>query len=409
MTLENAINAYALDPAADAAEEARKLRSAGCPMAAVELPGGVPAWAALDLATAEEVLGHPHLTKDPQAWTAYRTGQLPPNWPLAALVDGGGFVHKGGEEHARMRRLVAGAFKRTSVAALEPRIKEIAEELLDAIGEAGDSPVDIKEQYAYPFSIRIICELLGVPAAAATALRTHFEHLVRPQEGTDVLAAQAAIGAAFRELIAAKRLDPGPDLTTELIRAHQEGDQLTEEELQQICFLLVIVGHEATTNLITNATHALLSHPAALTAVRAGEATWNDVVDETLRYAAPVRYALLQYALRDIEVGGITVKEGEPVMAALLAAGRDPQRHENPDDFDPTRPTRRDHVAFGYGTHYCLGAILARTEAVIALEALFTRYPDLQLTSPPQPFPSISLNGLEALPVQRPHHESAVG
>lgn len=395
------MNPYALNPAADAAEEARALRSGGCPMAAVELPGGVPAWAALDLPTAEEVLGHPDVTKDPQAWTAYRTGQLPHNWALAALVDGGGFLHKGGEEHARMRRLVAGAFKRTSVAALEPRIKEITGELLDAMSEAGDSPVDIKEAFAYPISIRIICELLGVPDGATTALRQHFDHLVRPQEGTDVLAAQAAISEAFQDIIAIKRANPGPDLTTELIRAREEGDRLTEEELQQILFLLVIAGHETTTNLITNSTHALLSHPDALAAVRSGAATWDDVVEETLRYAAPVRYALLQYALRDIEVGGVTIKEGEPVMAGLLAAGRDPQRHENPDHFDPTRPTRRDHIAFGYGTHYCLGAILARTEASLSLAALFERFPDMQPVPGGSPaFPSISLNGLDALVVK---------
>lgn len=398
--LEILMDLYALNPAADAADEARQLRSSGCPLTRVNLPGGVPVWATTDQITAEEVMSHPGLTKDPQAWTAYRTGQIPPNWPLAALVDGGGFLHKGGEEHARQRRLVAGAFKRTAVGALVPRIKEIANDLLDAFDGSDGTPVDIKEQYAYPFAIRVICELLGLPESATTTLRTHFDHLVRPQEGTDVLAAQAAIAVAFRDIIAAKRDSPGSDLTSELIRAREEDDHLTEEELQQILFLLVIAGHETTVNLVTNAVHALLSHPSALAAVRTGKSTWDDVVDETLRYASPVRYALMWYALHNLEINGVTVEEGDPIIAALFAIGRDPRHHNDPDRFDPTRSTRRDHLAFGHGAHFCLGSILARTEASLSLAALFDRFPEVSLASDErQAFPSISLNGLDTLPV----------
>ncbi|MGW6876028.1 cytochrome P450 family protein [Streptomyces xanthophaeus] len=367
-------------------------------MRAVELPGGVRAWAATDHPTVEKVLGHESLTKDPQAWTDYRTGQIPRDWPLVALVDGAGFLHKGGEEHARQRRLVAGAFKRSPIAALDPRIKEITGQLLDELEAVpAGTPVDIKERFAYPVPISVICEVLGVPETAATSLRKHFEHLVRPQEEGELLAAQVAIHQAFTELIAAKRKTPGNDLTTQLIQASEQDDALTEGELAQILFLLVIAGHETTVNLITNAVDALLRNPEQLAAVRSGAATWHDVVDETLRIAAPTRWLLMRYASQDVDIAGVTISEGEPVIASVYAAGHDPQRHDEPAVFDVSRPTRREHFAFGYGSHYCIGAILARQEAAIALEALFGRFPDLHLAATPHAFASVPIAGLDAL------------
>lgn len=392
-------DAFPIDPAADPVQEANHLQG-GCPMRAVELPGGVRAWAATDHPTVEEVLGHEHLTKDPQAWTDYRTGQIPRDWPLAALVDGGGFLHKGGQEHARQRRLVAGAFKRSPIASLEPRIKEITHRLLDELEAVpAGTPVDIKERFAYPVPISVICEVLGVPETAATGLRRHFEHLVRPQAEGELLAAQAAIHQAFTDLIAAKRQTPGTDLTTQLIQACEQDDALTKDELAQVLFLLVIAGHETTINLITNAVYALARNPEQLAAVRSGAATWHDVVDETLRTASPTRWLLMRYASQDVDIAGVTISEGEPVIASVYAAGHDPARHDEPEAFDVSRPTRRDHFAFGYGAHYCIGAILARQEAVIALEALFDRFPDLHLAATPHAFASIPLAGLDALPV----------
>ncbi|MER6616376.1 cytochrome P450 family protein [Streptomyces xantholiticus] len=398
--LDLAQDVYPLDPTSDAAQETQQLQRSGCPIRAVELPGAVRAWTATDLASAELVLGHEQLTKDPQAWTAYRTGQIPPDWPLIPLVDGAGFLHKGGEEHARQRRLVAGAFKRAPIKALAPRIKAIADELLDALDDVpATTPVDLKEQFAYPLPVRVICEVLGVPETAAVDLRKHFELLVRPLQDGDLLAAQMAINEAFTELIATKRHTPGDDLTTQLIHAWDQDDELAEAELAQVIFLIVIAGHETTMNLVTNAVHALMHNPDQLAAIRSGTATWDDVVEETLRYASPVRHGLMRYATRDISISGMTIAEGEPVIASMYAAGRDPQHHRNAEMFDVTRPTRRDHVAFGHGAHFCLGAILARQEAAIALEALFERFPDLHAAAEPAVFPSISLYGFNELPV----------
>ncbi|MGW6949177.1 cytochrome P450 family protein [Streptomyces xanthophaeus] len=399
MTLQSQ-DAYPIDPAADPVQEAQHVQARGCPMQAVELPGGVRAWAATDHPTVEAVLGHEDLTKDPQTWTDYRTGQIPRDWPLVPLVDGGGFLHKGGEEHARQRRLVAGAFKRSPIASLTPRIKEITGQLLDELAAVpAGTAVDIKEYFAYPVPISVICEVLGVPKTAATDLRKHFELLVRPQEDGDLLAAQAAIHGAFTDLIAAKRKAPGADLTTSLIEACELEDALTEDELAQILFLLVIAGHETTVNLITNAVDALLRNPGQLAAVRSGAATWHDVVDETLRLASPTRWLLMRYASRDVDIAGVTISEGEPVIASVYAAHHDPQHHDAPEAFDVSRPTRRDIFSFGHGAHYCIGAILARQEAVIALEGLFNRFPNLHLAAEPQAFASIPIAGLETLPV----------
>ncbi|MGA5411529.1 cytochrome P450 family protein [Streptomyces lavendulocolor] len=389
----------ALDPTADPAQEARLLRTSGCPMAAVELPGGVPAWAAVTHEAVKDVLGHEDLSKDPRDWAARRDGLIPEDWPLGALVDGGDFLHQTGEEHARKRRLVAGAFKRAPIAALTPRIREFADELLEALPNDG-GPVDIKEHYAYRLAIRVICEVLGVPESAATDLRTHFESLVRPKGEAAFAEALGAIAGTFAQVVEHKQLHPGDDLTTRLIEARDNGDQLTQEEVQRIVFLLVIAGHETTVNLITSAVHALLTDPAALDAARSGQVTWDDVVDETLRHSPPVRYALMRYATKDITIGGAAIAAGEPVIAALYAAGRDPNVHEHPDTYDLARSTRREHLAFGYGAHYCLGSLLARQEAILALEALFTCFPDLTAAGPAEAFPSIPLYGRDTLPVR---------
>ncbi|MEU7598732.1 cytochrome P450 [Streptomyces sp. NPDC039022] len=127
---------------------------------------------------------------------------------------------------------------------------------------------------------------------------------------------------------------------------------------------------------------------------------WTALVDETLRFSSPVRHALMRYAVEDVDIAGVRVARGEPVLAGLYAAGRDPGRHTDPDVFDPARPTRRDHLAFGHGAHYCLGARLARLEARIALKALFTRYPDLEAAGTPERLASISVQGVRALPVR---------
>ncbi len=394
---------FTLEPHADPAEEARALQAQG-PLVAVELPGGVAAWAATDLPTAQSVLAHEDLTKDPAYWPALNDGRIHDDWDLIAVVRGASMLHQGGDDHRRLRQLVSSAFTRAPIEALRPRVAEIAGELLDGLdGSGADGPVDLRELFAHPLPVRVICEVLGVPDTAVAELRHRFDRLVTPQDpasgGTDIRTAVADITGSLAALIAAKRTVPGDDLTTALIQARDDGDALSEQELVETLFLVLIAGHETTINLITSTVHALLQNPAMLATVRDGTHTWADVVEEGLRHSSPVRHALMRYAVKDTEIAGVKVAQGDPVLASLFAAGRDPRRHENPDRFDVGRTTRRDHVAFGHGAHYCLGARLARLEAEIALDTLFRRFPDLAPAGASVAIDSIPLQGFTALPV----------
>ncbi|MFH8350343.1 cytochrome P450 [Streptomyces sp. NPDC018045] len=450
---------FPLIPQADPAEEARRLHREGG-LVPVRLPGDVAAWAAVEHTTAQLVLGHPDLTKDAAYWPDLVSGRVPDHWELIAVIRGAGMLHAGGDDHRRLRKLASSAFTRAPIAALEGRITEITGQLLDELAAADPrEPVDLRERFAYRLPVRVICEVLGVPDSAVAGLRGAFERLVTPQEegAEDIRVAQAEIHRSLTALIAAKRAEPGDDLTSALIQARDDGDRLSEEELVETLFLILIAGHETTLNLITNAVHALLRHPDMLATVRAtavkegpgggcprahrashdapseadadagsgggdtghagtGRAdaedtgaadtgagdddVWTALVDETLRYSSPVRHALMRYAVKDVDIAGVRVARGEPVLAGLYAAGRDPGRHTDPDTFDLARPTRRDHLAFGHGAHYCLGARLARLEARIALKALFTRYPDLEAATAPGRLASLSVQGADALPVR---------
>ncbi|MGW2714684.1 cytochrome P450, partial [Streptomyces sp. NPDC001356] len=201
---------------------------------------------------------------------------------------------------------------------------------------------------------------------------------------------------------------PGDDLTSALLAAHDEGgDRLGEQELIGTLLLMIIAGHETTLNLITNAVRALCAHPEQLGLVRAGRASWADVVEETLRWDAPVSYFPFRYPVRDLTVAGTLVPAGTPVLAGYSAAGRDPAAH-GPDAgrFDLTRSARPGavrHLSLGHGAHYCLGAPLARLEATVALERLFTRFPSLRLAVPEAdlvPHAGFVGNSVRALPVR---------
>ncbi|MBT2369165.1 cytochrome P450 [Streptomyces sp. ISL-10] len=313
-------------------------------------------------------------------------------------------LHQGSDDHRRLRRLVSGAFTRAPIEALRSRITEIAEELLDELEATHGEPTDIREAFAFPLPVRVICEVLGVPHTAISGLRQQFDRLVIPQDSgdpdTDIRIAVTDIYNTLGKLIAFKRNAPADDLTAALIEAHDNGDRLSEQELVETLFLILIAGHETTINAITNTVHSLLTHPHALSELlRGDDEAWSRVVDEGLRFSPPIRHVVLRYATADVDVAGTRIRKGEAVLAATVAAGRDPQRHERPDEFDIHRSTSKEHIAFGYGAHYCLGARLAKLETEIALRCLFTRFPRLELAAEPAQLRSISLQGFTSLSV----------
>lgn len=403
-----------IDPAGrDIHDEATRIRERG-PVTLVELPDGVEAWAVSAPDLLKRLLTDPRVSKDPRRhWPRWINGEISPEWPLFTWVAVQNMFTAYGGEHRRLRALVSKAFTARRVAALQPRIEEITKVLLDRIEEAGrrGGVVDLREQFCYPLPIQVISELLGLPEEQGAELRAVvdgvFHTSATPEQVTDIY---TRFYAALGELVALKRRSPGDDLTSELIAARDEedGTRLGEQELLDTLVLMISAGHETTVNLLDNAIHLLLAHPDQLAHVRAGSASWDDVVEEALRVEAPVASLPLRYAVEDLtmsEIGGpdgVVIRKGEAILAAYAAAGRHPEKYgESAAVFDVTRGDK-EHLAFGHGVHFCLGAPLGRLEARIALPALFDRFPGLRLaleTTELEPVDSFISNGHRSLPV----------
>ncbi|WP_308315281.1 cytochrome P450 [Streptomyces sp. ISL-100] len=373
----------------------------------MELPGQVVAWAVSDQALLKELLTDPRVSKDPRRhWPAWIDGEITPDWPLFTWVAVTNMFTAYGSDHRRLRKLVSTAFSARATEALRPRIERMTADLLDGLAATPQGQaVDLREEYCYPIPIQVICELFGV---SDEGTRKELRRLVDGIFNTAATAEEAAatfqgIHTVLSDLVALKRQAPGDDMTSVLIAAREEdGSRLSEAELVDTLLLVISAGHETTVNLLDNAVHTLLAHPDQLELVRTGAASWNDVIEETLRVESPVASLPLRYAVEDIETGGVTIKKGEAILAAYAAAGRSPALHgEDADRFDVTR-VNKEHLAFGHGVHFCLGAPLARLEAQIALPALFERFPDLAMAVPAddlRPVESFISNGHRSLPV----------
>lgn len=313
-----------------------------------------------------------------------------------------------GPDHRRLRKLIAPAFTARRTDAMLPRVEAITTALLDGLAAlpAGE-PVDLRARFNHPLPMQVICELFGFPEGER---RVELARLVEAIMDTTATPEQAgATGAAVHALLSGlvgeKRENPGDDLTSLLVSSRDdEGRRMTEQELLDTLLLVIGAGHETTVDLLGNAVHALLTHPEQLELVLSGEVPWNDVIEETLRWAPSIAALPLRFAVADIEIpDGPTIRKGEAILPAYAAAGRDAAFHgETADGFDIER-SQKEHLAFGHGVHHCLGAPLARMEARIALPALFTRFPGLQLAQPAselEPTSGFISGGLRSLPVR---------
>jgi pimeloyl-[acyl-carrier protein] synthase len=307
-------------------------------------------------------------------------------------------------DHTRLRTLVNKAFTPAAVERLRPRVEAIVAGLLDRVAGAG--AMDVVEDLAYPLPVTVICELFGVPTADRDQFRAwsrELVHLLDPLVASDALEralqARLALRGYLRGLIAERRAHPAGDLLTALIAAEDQGhQQLTEDELVSMCVLLLVAGHETTVNLIANGLLALLRNPGERARLQADAALAGSAVEELLRYDSPVQLTS-RHALADLDIGGRRVGAGETVVAVLGAANRDPAQFPDPDRLDLARAPNR-HVAFGGGIHFCLGAPLARMEARVAIPAMLTRLPGLELgRQPPVRRATVTLRGLASLPV----------
>ncbi|MFF9490125.1 cytochrome P450 [Streptomyces sp. NPDC014676] len=302
--------------------------------------------------------------------------------------------------HTRLRNLITRAFTARRIEGLRPRIQQITDELLDTMLPWGRA--DLIGSFAYPLPITVICELLGVPEMDRTEFRKISSDVVVPADPGNLRAAFVRLADHLDDLIEDKRVSPpGTDLLSDLIRTTAEdGDRLSRDELRGMAFVLLLAGHETTVNLITNAVHALLTHPEQLAALRADMSLLDGTVEEALRYEGPVETATYRFAAEPLEIAGVRITRGEWVLVGLAAADRDADRFPDPDRFDIRRDTR-GHVAFGHGIHHCLGAPLARLETRVALRSLLERAPDLALDGQPGEWlPGVLMRGVRSLPVR---------
>jgi cytochrome P450 len=308
--------------------------------------------------------------------------------------------------HTRLRSLVSRAFTSRVVEGMRPHIQGIVDRLLDRVHDA--RRMDVIADLAYPLPVTVICEMLGVPAGDRDVMRRWSADITKSLDALGLpsdreivrrgRAARHALGEYFRALLPERRRQPRADLLSLLIAAEEQGDKLTEDELLATCVLIFVAGHETTVNLIGNGLLALLQNPDELDKLRQNHALLPAAVEELLRYDSPVQRTA-RVTTSEVKIGDQTIPRHALVVAAIGAANRDPARFSDPDRLDITRRDK-DHIAFGFGIHFCLGAPLARIEAQIALGTLLERMPRLQLaTQAPQWRESSTLRGLNQLPV----------
>lgn len=305
-------------------------------------------------------------------------------------------------DHGRLRGLVSAAFTPARVNALAGRIEQLAEGLLDSIGERDE--IDLMSALAEPLPLRVIAELLGIPTEDRRRFKAWSSAIVplldvpSPEQLAAAEAAQRELRDYFAGVIAERRRAPGQDLISALIAARDEQDALTEAELGATCRLLLIAGHETTTNLIGNGTVALLAHPDQLEALRADPSLDRAAVEELLRHDAPVQ-GVRRVALEPVAIGGAAIPAGSFVLALMGAANRDPEVFKDPDRLDLTRDPN-PHLAFGHGIHTCLGASLAQLEGRIALRALLERFPRIELARAPVRRRTFMIRGYAEVPLR---------
>jgi cytochrome P450 len=306
-------------------------------------------------------------------------------------------------DHTRLRGLVNKAFTPRVIERLHPRITELVDELLDVAAEAGS--IDIIAELGRPLPVTVIAEMLGVPAEDQGTFRGWSEklaHTVDPNMEAETAARAAEAGIEFMAYFTAmaeeRRQHPQDDLLSGLVAAEEEGDRLSADELVTNCILLLIAGHETTTNLIGNGTLALLQNPDEISRWRADPTLAKTAVEELLRFDSPV-HLTARTAMQDVIVGETEIKAGETLSVLLAAANRDPAEFAEPAVLDIGRTENR-HLAFSSGPHFCLGAALARAEGQITLTGLITRFPNLELTVDQLEWnPTTTLRGLRVLPL----------
>lgn len=306
-------------------------------------------------------------------------------------------------DHTRLRKLVSKAFTPRAIERLRPRVEEVVDELLSPLARGGE--LDLIHGFAVPFPVTIIAEMLGIPAGDFATFKRWSDHLVGfldplASPGPQALRRTVDEFQGYMSRLAdLRRREPAEDLLTALVQAEEQGDHLSEQELRGTLALLLAAGNETTTNLIGNGVLALLRHPDQLARLREEPEIAGRAVEELIRFDSPVQLTM-RIPTEDFDFAGVRFERHQAVVTVLGSANRDPEAFERPDELDLGRAPN-EHLAFGYGIHFCLGAQLARLEGEVAFRELARRFPDLRLAKgEPKRRRLTFLRGLQALPVR---------
>jgi cytochrome P450 len=358
------------------------------PVSRVLTPAGDPAWLITSYEEAKEVF------RDRRFGRSHPKPEEASRISYAAVQDGpSGDFETEEREHKRMRRMLAPAFSAPRMRALGDRIAELTDRCLDDLQAARDAnpgePVDLTDFLAFPLPVLVICELLGVPYADRGHFRGLSERIAKMDGGEDAQAAMTEFKAYMTKLADAKRVDPQPDVISDMVAVQADDPTFTEDDLARMATGLLFAGHETTSTRIAMGTLFLLSDPARRDRFAADpEGQVNQTVEEILRLTATSGTGLLRYAHEDVEIAGTRIMRGDAVLISSDAANRDASVFADPDEFVPDR-TPNVHLAFGTGAHVCIGANLARTELRTVFPKLFSRFPGLRLAV-----------GIDAIPVR---------
>lgn len=307
-------------------------------------------------------------------------------------------------EHTRYRTLVSKAFTVRAIEQLRPRVQQVADELLTAAAQ--NDHVDLIADFAGPLPVSIISEILGIPPADRAEFRRLGSSLARMidldlgrRDYIEAMGALRELNAFFDRHIDQRRRDPGDDILSQLVHVEVDGDRLTDYELKATAILLLVAGFETTVNLIGNGTLLLLDHDDQREQLRDDESLWPNAIEEMLRIDPPVQYTG-RCAMEDVEIDGVAIPKRTMVATLIGGANNDPAVFAEPRRFDVARANARDQLAFSAGIHYCLGAALARLEGHVALETLFSRFPDLEAAAAPVRRRTRLLRGYDSIPVR---------
>ncbi|WP_416974881.1 cytochrome P450 [Streptomyces sp. 4F14] len=365
------------------------------PLSRITLYDGREVWVVTGHAVARELMADQRLSVE-----AWRDGFPIPDPRFAGVVRDRRPTLCGTDdpEHNVQRRRLIPSFSLKRTAALRPQIQRTVDELIDRMVAQGP-PAELVNAFALPVPSMVICSLLGVPYEDHEFFEAQCRRLSRglPADAYD---AGARLDTYLSELIDRKQRTPGDGLLDDLIRDQLNEGIMERADLVSLAFILLVAGHETTANMLSLGTFTLLQHPEKLAELRADPSLMPAAVDELMRFLS-IADGLLRLAVEDIEIAGTTIRAGEGVVFTPSLINRDTDAFENPDVLDWHRSARH-HVAFGFGTHQCLGQNLARAEMEIALRTLFDRLPGLRLAAPAEeiPFkPGDTIQGMLELPV----------